>query len=121
LRGWGGKGEGGVGGKGGGGGRGEKWTKPCMHIWIIKEKEKKTNEACDLAQCDTVFVLHARGPGFNPQHWNNNKNDNNKDRQIKSKDINSHYPTQYSQHSSWLPGYKSPSLPFIKSEVPMFH
>jgi hypothetical protein len=26
-----------VGGKGGGGGRGEKWIKPCMHIWIIKE------------------------------------------------------------------------------------
>jgi hypothetical protein len=25
-----------VGGKGGVGGRGEKWTKPCMHIWIIK-------------------------------------------------------------------------------------
>jgi hypothetical protein len=30
-----------VGGKGGGGGRGEKWTKPCMHIWIIKEKWKR--------------------------------------------------------------------------------
>jgi hypothetical protein len=30
-----------VGGKGGGGGRGEKWTKPCMHIWIIKEKWNK--------------------------------------------------------------------------------
>jgi hypothetical protein len=30
-----------VGGKGGGGGRGEGWTKPCMHIWIIKEKWKK--------------------------------------------------------------------------------
>jgi hypothetical protein len=30
-----------VGGKGVGGGRGEKWTKPCMHIWIIKEMEKK--------------------------------------------------------------------------------
>jgi hypothetical protein len=28
-----------VGGKGGGGGSGEKWTKPCMHIWIIKEKK----------------------------------------------------------------------------------
>jgi hypothetical protein len=23
-----------------GGGRGEKWTKPCMHIWIIKKKRK---------------------------------------------------------------------------------
>jgi hypothetical protein len=36
---WGGVGEGGggVGGKGGGGGRGEKWPKPCMHIWIIKQ------------------------------------------------------------------------------------
>jgi hypothetical protein len=33
-----------VGGKGGGGGRGEKWTKPCMHIWIIKEKWKKKKE-----------------------------------------------------------------------------
>jgi hypothetical protein len=33
----GGEGGGGVGGKGGGGGRGDKWTKPCMHIWIIKE------------------------------------------------------------------------------------
>jgi hypothetical protein len=29
-----------VGGKGGGGGSGEKWTNPCMHIWIIKEKKK---------------------------------------------------------------------------------
>jgi hypothetical protein len=28
-----------VGGKGGRGGRGEKWTKPCMHIWKIKEKK----------------------------------------------------------------------------------
>jgi hypothetical protein len=28
-------------GKGGGGGRGEKWTKPCMHIWIIKETKKE--------------------------------------------------------------------------------
>jgi hypothetical protein len=27
----------GVGGKGGDGGRGEKWPKPCMHIWIIKQ------------------------------------------------------------------------------------
>jgi hypothetical protein len=34
-------GGGGVGGTGGGGGRGEKWPKPCMHIWIIKEKWKK--------------------------------------------------------------------------------
>jgi hypothetical protein len=33
-----------VGGKGGGGGRGEKWTKPCMHIWIIKEKGKKNKK-----------------------------------------------------------------------------
>jgi hypothetical protein len=33
-----------VGGKGGGGGRGEKWTKPCMHIRIIKEKWKKKKE-----------------------------------------------------------------------------
>jgi hypothetical protein len=37
----GGEGEGRVGGKGGGGGRGEKWTKPCIHTWIIKEKWKK--------------------------------------------------------------------------------
>jgi hypothetical protein len=37
----GGAGGGGVGGMGGGGGSGEKWTKPCMHIWIIKEKWKK--------------------------------------------------------------------------------
>jgi hypothetical protein len=39
LRGWGGEGGGGVGGKEGGGGRGEKWPKPCMHIWIIKENK----------------------------------------------------------------------------------
>jgi hypothetical protein len=39
----GGAGGGGVGGKGGGGGRGEKWTKPCMHVWIIKEKKKDWN------------------------------------------------------------------------------
>jgi hypothetical protein len=36
-----------VGGKGGGGGRGEKWTKPCMHIWIIKEKKKEVLLLCD--------------------------------------------------------------------------
>jgi hypothetical protein len=30
-----------VGGKGGCGGRGEKWPKPCMHIWIIKQFKKK--------------------------------------------------------------------------------
>jgi hypothetical protein len=41
IKDWGGEGGGGVGGKGGGGGREEKWTKPCMHIWIIKEKGKK--------------------------------------------------------------------------------
>jgi hypothetical protein len=29
-----------VGGKGGGGGRGEKRSKPCMHIWIIKQFKK---------------------------------------------------------------------------------
>jgi hypothetical protein len=29
-----------VGGKGGGGGRGKKWTKPCMHIWIIKKNNR---------------------------------------------------------------------------------
>jgi hypothetical protein len=31
---------------GGGGGRGEKWPKPCMYIWIIKEKKvgKKINK-----------------------------------------------------------------------------
>jgi hypothetical protein len=40
----GGEGGGGVGSKGGGGGRGEKWTKPCMHIWIIKEKWKKNKK-----------------------------------------------------------------------------
>jgi hypothetical protein len=31
-----------VGGKGGGGGSGEKWPKPCMHLWIIKKKRKKS-------------------------------------------------------------------------------
>jgi hypothetical protein len=30
-----------MGGKGEGGGKGEKGPKPCMHIWIIKKKEKK--------------------------------------------------------------------------------
>jgi hypothetical protein len=33
----GGEGGGGVGGKGGGGSRGEKWPKPSMHIWVIKQ------------------------------------------------------------------------------------
>jgi hypothetical protein len=28
----------------GSGAGGEKWTKPCMHIWIIKENEKKINK-----------------------------------------------------------------------------
>jgi hypothetical protein len=44
LRGWGGEGGGGVGGKEGGEGRGEKWPKPCMHIWIIKEIKIKINK-----------------------------------------------------------------------------
>jgi hypothetical protein len=42
-----------VGGKGGGGGRGEKWTKPCMHIWIIKEKGKKKNCCCAILATGT--------------------------------------------------------------------
>jgi hypothetical protein len=37
-----------VSGKGGGGGRGEKWTKPCMHIWIIKEKWKNKKQNLNL-------------------------------------------------------------------------
>jgi hypothetical protein len=37
LKGWEGEGGGWVGGKGGGGVRGEKWPKPCMQIWIIKQ------------------------------------------------------------------------------------
>jgi hypothetical protein len=42
-----GRGRGGVGGKGGSGGRGEKWPKPCMHIWIIKQKNfKKKRYPC---------------------------------------------------------------------------
>jgi hypothetical protein len=39
-----------VGGKGGGGGWGEKWTKPCMHIWIIKEKKRKENPTGSLGK-----------------------------------------------------------------------
>jgi hypothetical protein len=50
-----------VGGKGGGGGRGEKWTKPCMHIWIIKEKWKKkrklTNIISNIKQNKTKISL----------------------------------------------------------------
>jgi hypothetical protein len=32
-------------------GRGEKWTKPCMHIWIIKEKWKKKKSKCYVEKC----------------------------------------------------------------------
>jgi hypothetical protein len=40
LRGWGGEGGGRMGGKGGSrGGEGGERPKPCMHIWIIKEKK----------------------------------------------------------------------------------
>jgi hypothetical protein len=39
-----------MGGKGGGGGRGEKWPKPCMHIWIIKEKKR-------LAICPKIWSI----------------------------------------------------------------
>jgi hypothetical protein len=46
LRGLRGEGGGRVGGKGGGGGSGVKWPKPCMHIWIIKEKKKKKRLYC---------------------------------------------------------------------------
>jgi hypothetical protein len=52
----GGEGGGGVGGKGGGGGRGEKWTKPCMHIWIIKKKWKKKIKS-DLEKTRTLYIL----------------------------------------------------------------
>jgi hypothetical protein len=45
-----------VGGKGGGGGSGEKWTNPCMHIWIIKEKWKKKKKRKKV-----------RSPEFKPQ------------------------------------------------------
>jgi hypothetical protein len=44
IEGVGGEGGGGVGGKGVGRGRGEKWPKPFMCIWIIKEKNKQTNK-----------------------------------------------------------------------------
>jgi hypothetical protein len=49
---------GGVGGKGGGGGRGEKWTKPCMHIWIIKEKWKKKRLYMTIKE---VLPLNTKG------------------------------------------------------------
>jgi hypothetical protein len=46
-----------VGGKGGSGGRGEKWTKPCMHIWIIKEKWKKKKIHCQVntSHCNVIL------------------------------------------------------------------
>jgi hypothetical protein len=53
----GGEGGGGVGGKGGGGGRGEKWTKPCMHIWIIKEKWKKKKERSGFKIVNKGFLI----------------------------------------------------------------
>jgi hypothetical protein len=50
-----GEGGGGVGGKGGGGDRGEKWPKPCMHIWIIKEKWKKKEDDYDDNNNELIF------------------------------------------------------------------
>jgi hypothetical protein len=51
-------GGGGVGGKGGGGGRGEKWTKPYMHIWIIKEKWKKKKYAVCIYGMITICAIN---------------------------------------------------------------
>jgi hypothetical protein len=51
-----------VGGKGGGGGRGEKWTKPCMHIWIIKEKWKKKKGA--IPKEDIIYTPNISIPNF---------------------------------------------------------
>jgi hypothetical protein len=35
----------------------EKWTNPCMHIWIIKEKKKKNEELilCEIQTCPYLF------------------------------------------------------------------
>jgi hypothetical protein len=50
-----------VGGKGGGGGRGEKWPKPCMHTWIIKEKKilkkKKVRDISNILPNDVLQGL----------------------------------------------------------------
>jgi hypothetical protein len=73
LRGWGGEGGGGVGGKGGGGGRGEKWTKPYMHIWIIKEKWKKqTNKQTKTKKDD--LPLHESMKYLSKFPWNSSQN-----------------------------------------------
>jgi hypothetical protein len=37
-------------------GRGEKWTKPCMHIWIIKEKGKKNLNFNFVFRCFIVSI-----------------------------------------------------------------
>jgi hypothetical protein len=50
-----------VGGKGGGGGSGEKWTNPCMHIWIIKEKWKKIYKNTHKKNHRTEMVHGYRG------------------------------------------------------------
>jgi hypothetical protein len=52
----------------GGGGRGEKWPKPCMHIWIIKQfkkqNDKKENEphAHDLLQNSELWAKMNASP-----------------------------------------------------------
>jgi hypothetical protein len=69
-------GGGGVGGKGGGGGRGEKWTKPYMHIWIIKEKwKKKDYEDVTLKKKDTYLrkEIHIRRAKIFQQFCNHHK------------------------------------------------
>jgi hypothetical protein len=49
-----------VGGKGGGGGRGEKWPKPYMHIWIIKQLKNNNNKKEEQYVCieETARVKH---------------------------------------------------------------
>jgi hypothetical protein len=60
-----------VGGNGGGGGRGDKWTKPCMHIWIIKETWEKKKRMKALWSMDTwtvpltVLLEFCFGAGYN--------------------------------------------------------
>jgi hypothetical protein len=60
LRGWEWEEGGGVGGKGGGGGRGEKWPKPCMHIWIIKQKQSKKKKRKENLVSKLKCVIRVR-------------------------------------------------------------
>jgi hypothetical protein len=50
-----------VGGKGGSGGRAEKWPKPCMHIWMIKQQQQKKRMNIEFSNLLNSHKMRMKG------------------------------------------------------------